>query len=612
VFLIPYLVMLFLAALPMFYMELALGQFSQLGPNKIFGKLAPVFKGLGYGMLCVTGYVAIYYNVIISWCIFYTFAGFSASLGWEDCSNEFNTPDCYAPQFDQSCVGMFQGGATWWNNSCVAVEEYCQVHEHLHGFNHTHCQSAGGGSFVSLAALHNRVSPAEEYFKRNMLMMESDSSLDNFGEINWRLVGCLGISWLLVLVCLIKGVKSAGKVVWFTALFPYGVLVILLVRGVTLPGAINGIHFFITPDWNKLLDVNVWTDAATQIFYSLGPAFGGLITLASYNKRNANCQRDAVIIALANSATSIFAGFVIFSILGFMAEELGVEVSEVVEGGTALAFVAYPTAIAKLPISPLWSFLFFTMLLTLGLDSQFTMVETIITAVLDEFPKLRHYKASVVTSVCAAGFLLGIPICFQGGYYLFILLDWYSGSWSLMLLAILEVLAISWVYGTDEFFRDIKSMGIYQNRLLEIYWSVCWRFTTPALLLCVLVFTLADYHPASEGEYVFPVWANVLGWCIAASSVLVVIPFALYETIKVRKYNWPLRNLVECDYIWRTQARNKCSEISNAGSSSAVKNQEQQMCTARKDTDASQEFIMSSFKQGRPAASSQPQPKFNP
>jgi len=598
VFLIPYLICLFLAALPMFFMELVLGQFSQLGPNKIFGKMAPLFRGLGYGMLCITGYVAVYYNVIIAWCIFYTFAGFTPSLGWETCDNWFNTPDCFSPEFDDTCrVNSIEGGSTWWNNTCVPVDQYCQIHAHMEGFNHTHCYQKSASTFVSLSSLHNRVSPAEEYFRRNMLLMESETSLDNLGHINWRLAGCLLVAWLLVMVCLIKGVKSAGKVVWFTALFPYGVLLILLVRGVTLPGAMDGIYFFLTPKWEKLRDVNVWTDAATQIFYSLGPAFGGLITLASYNQRNANCQRDAVIIAIANSATSIFAGLVIFSILGFMALELGVDVSEVVEGGTALAFVAYPTAIAKLPISPLWSFLFFTMLLTLGLDSQFTMVETIITAIYDEFPKLREKKFLVVGGVTTAGFLLGLPLCLQGGYYLFVLLDWYSGAWSLMLLAILEIIVVSWVYGLDAFFEDIKTMGIYQNWLTRAYWSICLKFTCPALLLSVLIFTLADYQPASEGDYIFPVWSNILGWCIAASSVVVVIPFGAYELYKVKKYSWPLRNLVECDYIWRTQSRNLCTMASRTDTIMSDYQTEPGMLSP--DDTRERNLVISSHRQGR-------------
>ena len=90
-----------------------------------------------------------------------------------------------------------------------------------------------------------------------MLLMEPDSSLDQLGGLNWRLVGCLFISWLVVLACLIKGVKSAGKVVWFTALFPYLVLVLLLARGASLPGAAAGVQFYIYPAWDKLLSVHV-------------------------------------------------------------------------------------------------------------------------------------------------------------------------------------------------------------------------------------------------------------------------------------------------------------------------------------------------------------------
>jgi len=538
VFLIPYLAMLLLAALPMFYMELALGQFSQLGPNKVFGKLAPVARGLGYGMLCVTMWVAVYYNVIIAWAFFYTFASLNSSLAWAHCDNWFNTADCYSPDLAASC-GPDQ---LWHNASCLPTSLLCR------DLDTAACQAAQD------AVAGARVSPAEEYFKRYMLLMEPDSSLDQLGGLNWRLVGCLFISWLVVLACLIKGVKSAGKVVWFTALFPYLVLVLLLARGASLPGAAAGVQFYIYPAWDKLLSVHVWADAATQIFYSLGPAFGGLITLSSYNRRDNNCQRDAVLIAAINSGTSVFAGFVIFSILGFMADQLGVGVGEVVEGGTGLAFVVYPTALARLPAAPLWSALFFTMLLTLGLDSQFTMVESLITALYDEWPGLRSHQVVVVPLVCLVGFLLGLPICLQGGFYLFVLLDWYSGSWSLLLLAVLEVLLVGWVYGAARLRTDIQAMGIRAGRALSWYWDLTWRLTTPLLLSCVLLATLADYQPAREGDYLFPHWANILGWAIALSSVLATLPLSCIECWRALRSGRPLSHLLQPCLVHREAA----------------------------------------------------------
>ena len=132
----------------------------------------------------------------------------------------------------------------------------------------------------------------------------------------------------------------------------------------TLEGAINGIEFYVTPDFEKLKDINVWVAAANQIFYSLGPTFGGLVTLASYNVFDNNCHRDALVVAFLNCGTSVFAGFVVFSILGFMAHKSGEEVQNVVKSGAALAFVAYPEAVSKMGDSPLpqiMAFPFFSM-----------------------------------------------------------------------------------------------------------------------------------------------------------------------------------------------------------------------------------------------------------
>ncbi|XP_060687909.1 sodium- and chloride-dependent neutral and basic amino acid transporter B(0+)-like [Hemiscyllium ocellatum] len=242
-------------------------------------------------------------------------------------------------------------------------------------------------------------------------VLHRTSSLDETGEIVWHLALCLLLAWLMVGAAFLKGIKSSGKVVYFTAIIPYVVVTILLIRGVTLEGASKGIEFYIGShsDFSKLADAQVWKDAATQIFYSTSVGWGSLITLSSYNKFHNNCYQDTIIVCVVNCATSVFAGFIIFSTLGHMAHVQNKPVSEVPRSGFGLAFIAYPEALAQLPWATLWSILFFFMLITLGLDTLFASFETVLTSLLDQFPEfLRPKRLYLTAGLCLLFYFLGL------------------------------------------------------------------------------------------------------------------------------------------------------------------------------------------------------------
>lgn len=528
-FLIPYVIMLLISGLPIFFFELALGQFSSEGPITVW-KVNPMFYGIGWGMVTISGLVSIYYNVIIMYAIYYMFVSFvnlDAEVPWIDCDNPWNTKNCrkepypdfpsldnktqvdeLAKMMDYSCV----------NNTLKTMNLPVNVTS-LYTLGYETMKENFSSCNLDLKL------PSDEYWSRFVLRLHESDGIDNINGISLKNVICLFFAWVLIFFCLMKGIKSSGKVVYFTATFPYVLLVILLVRGLTLPGYKEGIKFYIIPEWERLKDPKVWSDAATQIFYSLGPAFGGLLCMSSFNNFKNNCWLDSIIVAFINCGTSVFGGFAIFSLLGYMAHTTNQAVADVADSGPGLAFVAYPEGLARLPVSSLWAFLFFFMIITLGLDSQMVMMETVISGITDLYPHvLRRKKALFTFIVCMIGFALGIPMTTKGGILVLTLFDWYSGSYNLMVIGLCELVAICWVYGIKNFMKDIEMMLGKRNFIFWSYYVPMWCFITPLAILFIIVMSGVYYTPVYYfADEPFPSWAQGVGWVLAVLPIIWVI-----------------------------------------------------------------------------------------
>ncbi|XP_023206194.1 sodium- and chloride-dependent GABA transporter 2-like isoform X2 [Xiphophorus maculatus] len=505
VFLIPYCVFLFCCGIPVFFLETALGQYTSEGGVTAWRKICPMFEGLGIASQVIVIYLNIYYIVVLAWAIFYLINSFNIPLPWSSCANSWNTDFCF------SRPGLFA-------NPELFDKDY--------NWSFLHNISSNGyednfGNFSETFLKYS--SPEEEFWENRVLRMSHDNGL---GNVHWELALCLLFAWVICYFCIWKGIKTTGKVVYFTATFPYLMLFILFIRGVTLPGAGDGLKYYLKPDFSKLTDPDVWRDAGTQVFFSYAVCQGVLTALGSYNKYNNNCYKDCLVLCCLNSATSIFAGFAIFSIIGFMAHDLNIPISNVTASGPGLAFIVYPRALSLLPGSPFWAVLFFLMILFLGLDSQFVCVESLATAITDLFPsRLRRPGAReiLVLVIAVTCFLLGLPFVTEGGIGLFRIVDTFGPSGtSLLLIACAETLVVSWIYGADRFYDNIEDMIGYRPSPVLKY---CWMFVTPLICVVTMLYNLSKDSPLSVHDELFGSSASTIAVLLIATPLICILAY---------------------------------------------------------------------------------------
>ncbi|RXN29200.1 sodium- and chloride-dependent GABA transporter 2-like protein [Labeo rohita] len=449
-FLIPYMVFVITCGMPLFLLETAMGQYTQEGVITCWRSLCPLAEGIGYAGQLTLLYNCTYYIIILAWALFYLFFSFSSQLPWASCNNTWNTDDC---------------------------------------LNHAETNLT-----LNWTTLIHSTPAATEFWERRVLSLSG--GIEEVGKINWEILLCLITMWIICYFSIWKGVKSTGKVVYFTATFPYVMLLVLLIRGLTLPGALQGVVFYLYPEPARLSDPQVWMEAGTQIFFSYSVCFGTLISLGSYNQYNNNCYRDSLWLCLLNSATSLVAGFAVFSVLGFMANAQGVPIEEVAESGPGLAFIAYPQAVAMMPLPQLWAVCFFIMIILLGLDTQFVGMECIITSVMDMFPAVLRRagrREMILLVFCLTCFLGQLIMVTEGGMYVFQLLDNYACNGAcILLLSVFESLAMGWIFGAERMFNIIEDMT---NSRPNYIFILCWKYLTPLVSLVSFVCSVVKYKP---------------------------------------------------------------------------------------------------------------------
>jgi len=518
-FMIPYLILLTLIGRPIYLMDVSLGQYSQLGPVHTYTRATPLMAGLGYAMLLRSFVSGSSYMVIISYSLHYIFksvAYIGNTLPWSVCAPTLPPDQCYV----------------------VGEQSPCRTHN-----------LSGPGQGVDCTTA--TATSAEVYWRQEVIDIHPEG-IRRFGEmggIHIPLFLCLIVGWIIVGLCMMKGIRSAGKVVYVTATLPFLIMAVMMAAGLQLEGARKGLYFLFVPEWKKLLDIHVWRKAMEQCIYSLSIGGGALLTFGSYNDFNNKVHIDVMILAFMDLVASLMSSITIFSVLGAMAHELGHEnIKDVVASGPGLAFITYPEAITRtLPLPHLWCVLFFVMVFTLGLDSMFGSMENIVTTVTDEYPRMRKHKPTVVAIICVCMCAIGIPYVTRKGPYLFYLVDVYFTGAGGLLFCLLSTVAVHWVYGVQKFAEDMKFMLNYKpSSIIKFSWAVL----APITLLALFVGSLIRWdYPVYQGKHHYPSWLHTIG---GALPIIVIAPVIIMALSHVMDKLWigKARKMLRPSSLW--------------------------------------------------------------
>jgi len=444
-FLIPYVIAMVLIGIPVLILEFSLGHMTQRAAPDAYRGINRRTEPVGWWGIILGFVIITYYPVILAWC----------------------------GSFLVECVeGVFKhGGELAWKDQGIEG-----VNKHF---------------FVDYLRMWTPEDTA------------AGKAPWAIGKFVSPIVISLVVIWVLMYFCIFRGVRMLSKVVMLTVPLPWIMLLILTIRGLTLPGAARGLNFYLDPDFSELAKPETWRWAFGQMFFSMSLAFGVMVTYASFLHRKSDLNNNAAIIGLADVGTSFVAGIAVFATLGamsFVTEQAGapVGVREVVKGGPGLAFVAFPYALAQLPYSAWFGAVFFIALLTLGIDSAFSITESVLASLVD---KTGWKRGWVLIGMSLVGLVLGLIYCTRGGLtWLGAMDDFINSGWGgIALLGLLQCIVVGWAYRIARLREHANERSDWA---LGAWWDVLIRYIAPLLLSVLFAWSLVE-KAASPGGFLY-------------------------------------------------------------------------------------------------------------
>lgn len=476
---IPYLLILSVCVVPIAFLQSFLGQFSGTGFISVF-RVSPLFKGIGYVSLLVNILVLCYYSVLSAIPLFYFFHSMRPTVPW-------------------SC----EGSESWLN---------------LTEFETSFCDRNSSQSI-------RIVLPSVQFFIDHLNIATRFSTVYDH-SFSVELTICCWIVWGVVAYVVLKSTESIGRIVRFSFLTVVTILIICLIRFLFLPGAMIGLLDFLWPSHHRIF-TDSWLFVPTLALSALGPGWGSVLTMASFNNFKTNIFSYSWMLCFTHLGLMI--GIALLSV--FMQNFMEVIYPEyfyksIFYHNQWLEFLSIPTGLEFVAWSRFWSLLFFSMWILGSLNILIIQMLSLVTSILDEFEGLREIRNKVI--IVAVGFFAttSILFCTNLGFYLFGLLSGYAVATE-AILNLLLLLVVLWVYGRERFQRDLKFMTsrTYSTWMVNIVRFVAPLFLLVGLLIALFVSLESDSlaGPSSLVAFAFGTLLFLFSWCLIPGYCIVRI-----------------------------------------------------------------------------------------